>query len=105
MATSDGFGTTTEEMARAAKHVLAVNDTVQTELSALRSKLDPLAGAWTGRASAQFVQLMARWDTDARSLSQALRSIGEAIRGSGASYQQQEDHQAASMASITNALG
>lgn len=105
VAAMDGFGTTTEEMARASGHVFTVNDTVQNELAALRGRLAPLGGAWTGRAAGQFAELMARWEADARSLSEALRSIGEAIRGSGASYQQQEEHQTATMASITNALG
>ncbi len=101
----DGFGTTTEEMERSGRHVLSVNDAVQTELAALRAKLEPLAGAWRGRASGEFVRLMVRWDTDARSLSEALRSIGEAIQGSRTTYQQQEEHQAATMSSITAALG
>ena len=101
----DGFGTTTDEMARAAQHVAAVNQAVQGELTALRGRLEPLAGAWVGRASAQFAQLMARWDTDARSLNQALGGIGQAIAGSRATYQRQEDTQAAVMTSISNALG
>ena len=101
----DGFGTTTDEMARAAQHVAAVNQAVQGELTALRGRLEPLAGAWVGRASAQFAQLMARWDTDARSLNQALGGIGQAIDGSRATYQRQEDDQAAAMTSISNALG
>jgi WXG100 family type VII secretion target len=101
----DGFGTTTEEMARAAQHVAAVNQSVQGELTALRGRLEPLAGAWVGRASAQFAQLMARWDADARALNQALGGIGRAIDGSRATYQRQEDHQTAAMTSISNALG
>ena len=52
----DGFGATTEEMTRAAQHVAGVNQSVQGELSALRSRLEPLAGAWVGRAAAQFNQ-------------------------------------------------
>ena len=48
---------------------------------------------------------MARWDTDARSLNQALGGIGQAIAGSRATYQRQEDDQAAVMTSISNALG
>ncbi len=101
----DGFGTTPDEMARAARHVAAVNQAVQGELTALRGRLEPLAGAWVGRASAQFAQLMARWDTDARSLNQALGGIGQAIAGSRATYQRHEDDQAAVMTSISNALG
>ena len=101
----DGFGATTDEMARAAQHVAGVNHAVQGELTALRGRLEPLAGAWIGRASAQFAQLMARWDADARSLSQALGGIGQAIDGSRGTYQLQEDDQAAAMTSISNALG
>lgn len=103
--TADGFGTTTEEMERAGRHVLSVNGAVQSELAGLRGKLGPLAGAWTGQASIEFVKLMARWDTDAKTLNEALRSIGESIQGSRITYQQQEDAQAASMSSITAALG
>lgn len=101
----DGFGTTTEEMARASQHVGAVNAAVQGELTALRGRLEPLAGAWVGRASTQFAQLMVRWDGDARSLNEALRSIGAAIQGSAVTYDRHEEAQAATMTSISNALG
>jgi WXG100 family type VII secretion target len=101
----DGFGTTTEEMARAAQHVASVNAAVQGELTALRGRLEPLAGAWVGRASTQFAALMARWDADARSLNQALGAIGQAIDGSRVTYERQEEAQAAAMTSISNALG
>jgi WXG100 family type VII secretion target len=102
---ADGFGTTIEEMQRAGRHVLAVNDTVQADLATLRGRLAPLAGAWRGEASAAFTGLMARWDADARVLSEALRAIGEAIQSSGASYQAQEDQQAGTLSAIRAALG
>jgi WXG100 family type VII secretion target len=105
MAGTDGFGTTTEEMERAGRHVLSVNGAVQAELAALRGKLGPLAGAWTGNASTAFTALMVRWDSDAKVLNEALRAIGESIQGSRVTYEQQEDAQAASMSSITAALG
>jgi ESAT-6 family protein len=101
----DGYGATTEEMARAAQHVASVNQSVQGELSALRGRLEPLAGAWVGQAAAQFAQLMIRWDTDARALNQALGGIGHAIEGSRNTYQRQEEDQLAAMTSISNALG
>lgn len=100
-----GFGTTTEEMERAGRHVLSVNEAVQTELATLRAKLAPLAGMWSGLAAAEFARLMMRWDADARTLSQALGSIGEAIHGTRVSYQHQEEQQAGSLSSITAALG
>ncbi|NMI00412.1 WXG100 family type VII secretion target [Pseudonocardia acidicola] len=100
-----GFGTTTEEMARAGQHVLTVNDTVQSDLATLRGQLAPLAGAWRGEASTAFAGLMARWDADARALNDALRAIGEAIQGSGLAYQQQESEQAGGLSAIRSALG
>jgi uncharacterized protein YukE len=48
---------------------------------------------------------MARWDSDARTLNQALRGIGEAIQGTGRSYQQAEEQQRQSMSAIQGALG
>ena len=100
-----GFGTTVEEMARAGQHVLDVDADVQGHLAALRGQLVPLQGAWVGDAATAFTGLMARWDADARSLSEALRAIGEAITGSGRTYQQQEEAQSAGLSGIRAALG
>ncbi|HLU54568.1 MAG TPA: WXG100 family type VII secretion target [Pseudonocardia sp.] len=102
---TQGFGTSVEEMQAAAQHVLAVNDTVQNDLATLRARLAPLAGAWRGRAATEFANLMARWEADAKALNDALRGIGESIRGSGVSYQAQEDQQAGDMSAIRAALG
>ena len=100
-----GYGTSIEEMQRAGQHVFSVNDQVQADLSALRGQLAPLAGAWQGEAAGAFQALMLRWDTDARSLNAALRSIGEAIQTSGQSYQQQEEQQSRDLSAIRAALG
>jgi WXG100 family type VII secretion target len=105
MAMAAGYGTTTEQMQRAAQQVVAVNEQVQSQLSALRNQLAPLAGAWRGEASTAFQGLMARWDSDAKTLNEALRGIGEAIQGSGRGYQQAEDQQHQSLSAIQGALG
>ena len=102
---ADGFGTTTEEMHRAAGQVFAVNDAVQAELATLRGRLAPLSGAWRGAAATAFAGLMNRWDTDARSINDALRAIGEALRGTGVGYQAQEEHHASALSAIRAALG
>jgi len=100
-----GFGTTVEEMARAGKQVLDVDAEVQADLAALRGQLVPLQGAWVGEAATSFTGLMARWDADALALSEALRAIGEAILGSGRTYQQQEEAQYGGLSAIRAALG
>jgi ESAT-6 family protein len=102
---TQGFGTSVEEMQAAGKHVFTVNDTVQGDLASLRSRLAPLAGAWRGEAAGAFATLMARWDTEAKSLNDALRGIGESIQGSGVSYQAQEDQHTSDMSTIRAALG
>lgn len=102
---TDGYGTSTEEMGRAALHVLSVNEGVQNELSTLRLRLDPLIAAWAGDAAGQFVQLMQRWDTNARTLSTSLGAIGEAIQSSGQLYQAQEGQTSREISTITSALG
>lgn len=102
---ADGFGTTVEEMARAGGHVFTVDDGVQSDLAALRGKLAPLAGAWRGEAALAFTGLMARWDADARALSEALRSIGEAIQGSARTYETQDQQGSADLSAIRAALG
>ena len=102
---AEGFGTSVEEMQRAGSHVFTVNDTVQADLATLRSRLTPLAGAWRGDAATAFTALMARWDADAKSLNDALRAIGEAIQGSGVSYQAQEEQHTGDLSAIRAALG
>ncbi|HYH30195.1 MAG TPA: WXG100 family type VII secretion target [Pseudonocardia sp.] len=102
---AEGFGTSVEEMQRAGKHVFTVNDAVQADLATLRARLGPLAGAWRGEASTAFLALMARWDADAKALNEALRAIGEAIQGSGASYQAQEEQHTGNLSAIRAALG
>lgn len=100
-----GFGTSPEDLHRAGQQVFTVNDQVQAQLTALRSQLAPLAGAWRGEASAAFQALMVRWDADARALNDALRGIGEAVQGSGKTYAAQEENNSRSLGSIRSALG
>ena len=102
---AEGFGTNVEEMRRAGEHVFAVNESVQADLATLRARLGPLAGAWRGEASTAFLALMARWDADAKALNEALRAIGEAIQGSGTSYQAQEEQHVGNLSTIQSALG
>ncbi|MBV8542191.1 MAG: WXG100 family type VII secretion target [Pseudonocardiales bacterium] len=99
------FGAQFEQMQAAAQHVAEVNQSVQGRLSGLRNQLAPLAGAWKGQAAIAFQVLMERWDTDARSLNEALNSIGEQIRGSGTTYAQADETEQQTYSRIGQALG
>lgn len=101
----DGFGTSTELMAKAGGDVLTAQQNVQSELNALRGKMEAVRGVWRGEAYAQFAALMVRWDAGAKSLNDALAGIGAAIQSSGISYQAQEDETAGSLSTIHAALG
>ncbi|MGH3904557.1 MAG: WXG100 family type VII secretion target [Pseudonocardiaceae bacterium] len=98
------FGTQVEQMQAAANHVAEVNQSVQGQLSALSNQLAPLAGAWQGQASTAFHMLIERWNTNARSLNEALSSIGEQIQGSGATYAQADESENQSFSQINAAL-
>ncbi|MGH3872246.1 MAG: WXG100 family type VII secretion target [Pseudonocardiaceae bacterium] len=98
------FGAEFEQMAAAANHVAEVNQSVQGQLLSLRNQLAPLAGAWKGQAATAFTLLMQRWDTDAGNLNQALDSIGEQIRGSGATYAQADEAEHQTYSRISQAL-
>jgi WXG100 family type VII secretion target len=102
---ADAYGLSFEEMDAAGRHVLDVNQDIQSNLSQLRNNLAPLAGAWRGQASTAFQNLMVRWDDAALRLNDALESIGTSIQASSTSYAAQEEEHSQTMSTITQSLG
>lgn len=102
---AQGFGTTTEEMARAAGHVREVSEAVNGELGGLRSRLEATRGQWAGAAATAFTALMAEWDAEAKRLNTALADIAEQLGGTATAYQRVEDENARNVSAITSALG
>lgn len=98
------FGTQVEQMHAAAGHVTEVNQSVHGQLTALSNQLAPLAGVWQGQAATAFNLLMERWNTSARSLNEALSSIGEQIRASGGTYSQADETENQTFSQISAAL-
>lgn len=80
---SNTFRTEADVMVTTAGQVDNTNSEVQSELSRLR-------GAWSGQAQASFDELMQRWDTNAKDLSDALTSIGENIRANARAFENVE---------------
>lgn len=99
-----GYGTTPEEMARAGRRALRVDEQIQADLATLRSQVAAIGGGWRGAAATSFNGLMQQWDTSARKLSGALQGIGGSIVASGRSYEQTETEQAARISEIASGL-
>lgn len=100
-----GFGTSSEEMQKAAQHVDEVNNQVQAELRQLQNALEPLAGQWKGESAAAFHNLMQRWHEDADKLNKALQAIGQGIGTAGKSYATNDSDGGGSFSHIGGVLG
>lgn len=100
----EGFNSSPAELTQASGLVISAHDEVNGQMKALRNNLESLRGVWQGQAYNNFAQLMVRWDTNAKTVSDALMSIGDALKSSGAAYQAQEDQEASGMSAISNAL-
>jgi WXG100 family type VII secretion target len=89
----------------AAQHVYDVNAQIQSQLSALLARLDPLMGTWQGSAATSFQALKERWHQDATQLNGALKAIGDGLVKVHDSYNATEDNTQQSFTSITRKLG
>lgn len=101
----DGFNTTVAEMTRASGLAHSAHADVTSQLATLRGQLQGVGAVWQGEAALRFTQLMQRWDANAKTVTDALASIADAIQSSGAAYQSQEDQAVGSLSPIANALG
>jgi WXG100 family type VII secretion target len=102
---ADSYGTQLDTMAQASRHVSDVNAEIQSELSALMRRLEPLAGSWKGNAAVSFHALQVRWNENAAKLNDALADISTAIAQSGTTYRTADDTQQSSFSNITSVLG
>jgi WXG100 family type VII secretion target len=92
-------------MQAAAHHVYDVNAQIQSQLSNLLSRLDPLMSSWQGSAATSFQALKERWHQDATQLNAALRGIGDGLVKVHGSYQATEEQSQQSFTSISSKLG
>ncbi|WP_016698374.1 WXG100 family type VII secretion target [Actinoalloteichus spitiensis] len=98
------YEVTPEEMAQAAHDVFNTNDEIQGVLSSLQSTCANVAGFWSGGAATAFQNLMERLDQGGQKINEALREIGDQLKGSGEEYARLEEEEAASMSSIDSRL-
>lgn len=91
---SGQFSTDSEVMQSTANRVDGTNSEVRGELDRLRGTVDGVRASWKGEAQRSFDQLMVRWDTAARDLQDALRTISDTIRGNARSFDDTETQNA-----------
>ncbi|AEI10189.1 hypothetical protein CRES_1836 [Corynebacterium resistens DSM 45100] len=91
------FRTDVATMHKAASNVDGTNDEVQSELKRLRGVVQETSSSWKGDAQGAFQNLMLRWDTNARELSEALRSIADNIRRNAGSFSDTDGENADSL--------
>ena len=99
------FRTDLATMQAASQHVYDVNAQIQSQLSNLLARLDPLMGTWQGSAATSFQVLKDRWHQDATQLNATLRSIGDGLVKVHSNYHAAEDTNQQAFTSITRKLG
>ena len=92
-------------MQTASRHVYDVNAQIQSQLSNLLARLDPLTGTWQGSAAVSFQGLKERWHQDATQLNAALRAIGDGLVKVHSTYAATEENTQQSFTSISRKLG
>ena len=99
------FGTTFDEMNKAAQAVTQTVQDIQAEQRSLMSALEPVASAWKGQAASAFQQLMTRFNEDATKLTQALDAIGQAMTSNTKNYSSVEETNNSSISKLLSGLG
>lgn len=101
MATGSSFETQLPTMQQASQHVYDVNQQIQTQLSNLLNRLEPLMSSWQGEAAGSFQNLKRRWHDNATTLNRALQGIGDELKQSHQTYQ---THEADNVQGVTHVL-
>jgi WXG100 family type VII secretion target len=99
------FGTTFDEMNKAAQAVEQTVTEIQSETRSLVSSLEPIASAWQGSASSAFQQLISRFSEDASKLTTALDAIGQALQANNKNYTAVEETNSTSISKLLGGLG
>jgi WXG100 family type VII secretion target len=92
-------------MQAASQHVTEVKDQIQSQLTGLLTRLEPLKGAWKGEGATSFNALIERWHQDATQLNTVLGSIGERLGQTHSNITQTEGDVGQSFNTITSRLG
>ena len=102
---SGKFGVELPTMQAAAQHVDEVNQQIQSQLTSLLTRLEPLKAAWKGEGATAFNGLLERWHEDATQLNSVLQTIGERLSQTHGNITRTEGEVGQSFNTITGRLG
>lgn len=104
MAVGSQFQTDIPTMDVAAGHVAEVNGGIQSELSSLLSRLEPLMAAWQSGAATSFHTLKDRWHEGASRLNTTLGEIGTNLATASTNYATNDDDNRAGFDRISGSV-
>jgi WXG100 family type VII secretion target len=99
------YGTSFDEMNKAAQSVQQTVQQIQSETRSLISSLEPISSSWQGSAASAFQQLIQRFNDDATKLTQALDAIGQALSSNTKNYSAVEEQNQSSISKLLSGLG
>lgn len=99
------YGTTFDEMNKAAQAVQQTVQEIQSETRSLISSLEPISSSWQGSAASAFQQLIQRFSDDSSKLTQALDAIGQALGSNTKNYSAVEEQNQTSISKLLSGLG
>ena len=83
---------TSESLSGVAGQLSSGSQSIESQLSNLKSLVDGLVGGdWSGSASQSFNELYSQWDQAAIQLKESLQGIGELLNQASLSYEDSEN--------------
>ncbi|MGI5504468.1 WXG100 family type VII secretion target [Lentzea sp. CA-135723] len=95
---------TAAELDALAKRIMDVDGQTQGTLRQVQNAVDTVSSSWKGDANVAFMNLMERFQADAKKLQEALRTISESIASSADVYARQEEDNKSSIGNLAGRL-
>lgn len=87
----EGFRYEPKQLAQAARELSTGANAVDSELSRLRNRVEPLQQAFQGQAAQGFQELWKEWQDSATRLKASLDGLSKLLNGAAQNAQQMED--------------
>lgn len=105
MSNGVGIGKSEGVVLAAATDVGETRSRLQGDLSALRSRLDHLAGRWEGRGHRAFMEAIDAWQATADRVVRSLDDFEAQLRATESTYDETEAHVAAALGQFAGRAG